>query len=467
MKRRTFLKNLTAASGGLAVACAALGRREEIFASRGSEARAAGFGSLRPVPSKNTGETILSLPEGFSYNVFGKQGEVMSDGRETPTRHDGMATFEDGGELRLVRNHEITNRLVPIEGSAIGSRPYDETAGGGTTTLVIDLEKRMPKRDFVSLSGTLVNCAGGPSPWGSWISCEETTIGQTVITNERGDKFGGFSKPHGYCFEVSAASDTEVDPVPLKSMGRFSHEAVAFDQRSGVVYLTEDNRPAGFYRFLPNKKTRLREGGRLEMLALRNSPNRDLRTGQQVGIDYYAYWVPIDDPDPESADEDSQAVQKQGLKKGAAIFTRLEGCFTDQKGVVYFVSTEGGEQKDGQVWRYVPTGKDEGRLQLVYESPGHEVLEMPDNLCPQPGSDLIFICEDGDYPGLGRPIDNYMKILSADGKIADFAKNVMPGFENSEFAGSSFDRKGKVLFVNLQAPGVTLAIWGDWSGFRT
>lgn len=467
MKRRSFLRNLTMASSGLALVCTGLTKRAKTFAETGDPARlrAAGFGELFPTAAKNTGETYLALPKGFEYNVFGKVGSEMTDGRKTPPAHDGMASFEFGREIRLVRNHEVTNNRQPIEGSAIGANAYDETAGGGTTTLVIDPKTRQPVREFVSLSGTLINCAGGPTPWRSWVTCEEGTLGKTVVTDSQGNKLGGFSQPHGYCFEVPASANSPVKPVPLKAMGRFVHEAVAFDEKSGVVYLTEDNRPAGFYRFLPKRSRRLAEGGTLQMLAVQNSPEQDLRTSQQQGVSYYASWVSIDDPDPEEADTDSQVVQKQGRKKGAAIFTRLEGCFTDRRGAVYFVSTDGGDAGVGQIWKYAPTGKDTGRLTLVFESPGHELLDMPDNLCPQPGTELIFVCEDGNY-NLNRPIDNFLKILTSEGKIADFAKNITAGYERSEFAGSTFSRTGETLFVNLQAPGVTLAIWGDWNKFK-
>src|SRR6476620_8198745 len=213
MNRRSFLFNLAYATGGAALAFGGLGKRAQLLAETNNSAalRAYGFGALSPQTAKNTGELFLSLPQGFQYNAFGKTGKLMSDGRETPPRHDGMAAFKVGKELRLVRNHEVTGGRVPRENFAIGSsNHYDETAGGGTTTLVIDPNTREIVRDFVSLSGTLINCAGGRTPWGSWISCEETTLGQTVITAANGTKTGGFKKPHGYCFEVPARANTAV-----------------------------------------------------------------------------------------------------------------------------------------------------------------------------------------------------------------------------------------------------------------
>jgi uncharacterized protein len=469
MNRRSFLINLAYASGGAALAFGGLNNRAKILAETNNLAalRAYGYGALTPTLTKNTSETFLSLPQGFEYNVIGKAGSVMSDGRKTPAAHDGMAAFQIKGKIRLVRNHEVSGGRIPRENFAIGKgNHYDETAGGGTTTLVINPKTHEIERDFVSLSGTLINCAGGRTPWGSWISCEETTLGQTIVTSPTGAKWGGFKKPHGYCFEVPAKADGTVAPVPLKAMGRFIHEAVAVDKKSGIVYLTEDNNPAGFYRFLPNRKNHLSEGGTLQILRVKDKPNYDTRTAQSQRATFTADWVTIGNPDPAEADVDPLAVFKQGRAQGAAIFTRLEGCYAGDKGRIYIVSTSGGGNKGGQIWQYAPTSRDEGRLTLLFETPDRELLDMPDNICLHPKSDLLFICEDSDYIGQGGTRDNYLRILTPEGKIADFAKNITPNFINSEFAGSTFSKDGKTLFANLQSAGVTLAIWGDWGRFR-
>lgn len=469
MDRRSFISILGVSTGGLALACNGLSHRAEAFAATGdfSALRSPGYGELVPTVSKNTGETYLALPPGFEYNVIGKVDAPLGDGRPTPRAHDGMATFKVKNELRIVRNHEITGGRIPRPGSAIGiNNHYDETAGGGTTTLVIDQKTWQIKRDFVSLSGTLVNCAGGATPWGSWISCEETTIGQTIRTDASGNKIGGFPKPHGYCFEVSAAANNNVQPVPLKAMGRFEHEAIAVDKRTGIVYLTEDFNPCGFYRFLPKRNKRLAEGGVLQMLAVKGKHEYDTRSRQTIGTALDVNWVTIDRPDPPETDVDTQAVSKQGRAKGGAIFARLEGCFADDDGQIYFTSTSGGDNQGGQIWRYQHINRDAGRLTLMFESPNRDILDMPDNVCLMPNSNLIFICEDSDYVGQGGSPGNFMRVLTPDGKIADFAKNITPNFTNGEFAGSTFTRDGKTLFVNIQPVGATFAIWGDWSKFR-
>ena len=317
-----------------------------------------------------------------------------------PALPDGMAAFSVNGEIRVVRNHEVNNRL-PINNAAIGSgNHYDDQAGGGTTTLVIDPKTNELISHFVSLSGTVMNCAGGATPWGSWISCEETTRGETPHIDKDGYKAGGFTKPHGYCFEVPAAANTTVPPVPLKAMGRFSHEAVAMDPRSGIVYLTEDSKPfCGFYRFLPRRPGHLMEGGRLEILALKDKPNYNTRFGQRTGATFAANWVTIDDPDPQSADTDEQSVFKQGAAKGAAHFSKLEGCFADASGKVYFVSSNGGDAEAGlcllDVDRFPPeiadwpAGKDAQRLRAVHRGrPDHAGHPLPGR------ADLV----DGDQP---------------------------------------------------------------------
>jgi hypothetical protein len=469
MDRRLFLQNFALATSGSFLAFSGLMKRAEVFAQTGdiSNFKSIGFSELFPTATKNTGETFLALPKGFEYNVFGKVGSKMSDGRPTPRSHDGMETFKIGSELRIVRNHEVTNGKVPKEGEAIGTaNHYDETCAGGTTTLIINPKTNELVRDFVSLSGTLINCAGGKTPWNSWISCEETTLGQTVRTDKEGKKTGGYPKPHGYCFEVFASANSNVTPVPLKAMGRFVHEAVAIDKKTGIVYLTEDNGKAGFYRFLPKRNKRLAEGGTLQMLKIKDKDAFDTRKGLKIGQSFTANWVTIDSPDPESADENENAVYDQGLAKGAATFSRLEGIYSDKKGRIYFTSTSGGDNKGGQVWLYERDGKEEGNLTLLFESPSREILDMPDNICLKPKSDLLFICEDSDYVGEGGTTDNFIRILTPNGKIADFAKNITPKFENSEFAGSTFSNDGKTLFVNLQSVGATFAIWGDWDKFK-
>ena len=239
-------------------------------------------------------------------------------------------------------------------------------------------------RDFVSLNGTIVNCAGGPTPWGSWLSCEESVDGSA----------DGWEQEHGYIFEVPAAAEAPVRPVPLKAMGRFVHEAVAVDRATGIVYETEDRTPtAGFYRFIPASRDRLAEGGRLQMLAVEGRPTYDTAAGQQVGAKLPARWVDIRSRIPRR-DAVPTAVFEQGFAKGArgSPGWRAAGTATTS---IYFHATNGGDAQVGQVWRYRPTAADRGELSLVFESPSREVLDYPDNITVSPRGGIVM-CEDGE-----------------------------------------------------------------------
>jgi secreted PhoX family phosphatase len=412
--------------------------------ARGAGAAALAYGNLHPRPSENGGELLLALPDGFRYTRLSRAGVPMSDGNATPRLPDGMAAFFVNGELRLVCNHEIRDVTFPI---SAGPWQYDGMGGGGTTTIVVDPITRLPVRQFVSLAGTITNCAGGPTPWGSWISCEESLGG------------AGFTQPHGYCFEVPAAANTPVAAIPLKAMGRFVHEAAAVDPATGIVYLTEDQDSAGLYRFLPHQRGVLAAGGRLQMLAVRDATLFDATTGQIPGRRMPVAWVDIDNPDA--------GVFAQGRARGAARFRRLEGaCFGD--GCLFFTSTSGGDRGLGQIWQYRVRHKQRavrnvaapldsernGELTLLFESPAADVLQMPDNICVTPWQTLM-VCEDNGGT-------TYLRGVTRQGAIFPFAQNIAPGLETTEFAGACFSPDGQTLFVNLQAVGATLAIWGPW-----
>lgn len=430
-----------------------------------------GYGRLRPVTRRDpvTGyEDTLLLPEGFDFSLFGLAGTDLRDGSVTPLGHDGMAAFAgSSGTVRLVRNHEErTGSMAAVPSGPDPGRRYDRKGSGGTSTLQLRVGADgtpILESAWMSLGGTIVNCAGGPTPWGSWLTCEETNAGSALF---------GWEQEHGYIFEVPAGSDELVDPLPLKAMGRFVHEAVAVDPSTGYVYETEDRRTSGFYRFVPNRPGELAAGGRLEMLAVKSSPQFDTRTGQRHGQALATEWVDIDDPDPVDAEEDTGntevrrwlAVYKQGLAKGGATFARLEGCWWGN-GAVYLVSTNGGDAGEGQIWEFRPAGQSEGTLRLLYESPDREVLSFPDNITVTPRGALL-LCEDTkrDNPALQG--------ITRDGRIFPFCIHEA----GDEWCGATFSPDGQYLFVNLQGsfrgdpndpstyevPGRTFAIWGPW-----
>ncbi len=453
--RRDFLRSSATLTGAALLAPSLSGL---VARSRGVQAHAGGGAFRRAAlgeggygPLVQSGPE-LALPEGFTYTLLSRNGAPMSDGSPTPGAFDGMAAFAlPNGNVRLIRNHE--NRDLPgiavVKGNA--ATAYDSRAGGGTTSLEVRIAATgEPKlvRDFVSLNGTIVNCAGGPTPWGSWLTCEESVEG----------RYDGWGEEHGYIFEVQAIAESEVTPVPLKAMGRFIHEAVAVDPATGVVYETEDRLIAGFYRFIPGTPGTLAGGGRLQMLAVEGKPNYDTADGQRVGAALPAVWVDIDDPDPRGAGGDSAAVFEQGFTKGAARFARLEGCWYGDRSI-YFHATNGGDARVGQVWRYRPTAAGRGELSLVFESPSPEVLDYPDNITVSPRGGIVM-CEDGAG-------EQFLRGLTPDGAIFDFALNTL---NTTEFAGACFSPDGNILFVNIMGStrdagteeGRTLAIRGPW-----
>ncbi|MEP3480165.1 MAG: alkaline phosphatase PhoX [Fuerstiella sp.] len=454
--RRSFLQS-TASFSLAASFHSFLGR----VATAGLGYRVSGYGPLRPTPDETTGIPLLNLPEGFSYRSFSWTGDVMSDGNLTPPDHDGMGVIADhDGILTIVRNHEITTSSVPFGTAAI---QYDAKAGGGCAALKFNSKTGEWLEVKPVLAGTVKNCAGGPTPWGTWLSCEESVFGPG---SKDDGKILDFESEHGWVFEVDPSNPGT--PVPLKDMGRFVHEAVAIDPATGYVYETEDRGLAGFYRFLPNTPGKLVEGGKLQMLKVAGAT--DLRTGLKVGQAFDVSWVDIEDVQrahskeskpTEEEDGDCHGVYSQGKALGAATFARLEGCWFGNERV-YLDSTSGGDKGTGQIWEYNPR---EERLTLIFESPSAEVLDSPDNLTVSPRGGIV-LCEDGDV------LPHRIHGLTAEGSLFTFAENnvVLNGerngfkgdFRAQEWAGATFSPDGKWLFVNVQTPGMTLAITGPW-----
>ncbi|NBE96146.1 DUF839 domain-containing protein [Nonomuraea sp. KC401] len=465
MDRRRFITSVVAAAGVAGpfagVACAG---------AQGGAKPVRAYGPPRPVRDLRDGKVRLHLPDGFKYRSFSLAGDRFGDGSAVPGRHDGMAAFAGPkGSAVLVRNHEVNG---PVGAFGDKDRAYDPMAGGGTSTLQVTRYGEVIKSG-PSLSGTMMNCSGGPMSWGAWVTCEETVNGPDVGDDFSGGDNSKLTRPHGYIFEVPLGRPA--DARPIRSAGRFAHESAAFDPSTGAIYLTEDNFgfPSGFYRYLPPKHPavagRLLDGGRLQMLAVKGAKRKDLSTGQEPGASYAVTWVDIDDPDPRftgtpSNDEAVQAVGRQGREAGAAIFSRLEGAVYHQ-GTVYFVSTQGGATASGdtppdgfgkgrgQVWAYETWSH---RLKLAYESPRSEVLDLPDNVTVSRRGTLV-LCEDGDGA-------NFLRGLTRSGEIFDFCRlEPIPGDAGAEFAGSTFGPGGHTLYVNVQAEhGMSIAIWGPW-----
>lgn len=454
LSRRQFLARGSAFSLGF------FGLRAALRAGA-LEPETPGYGPLVADPKQ-----IFDLPAGFTYRAFSHAGEEMDDGLLVPSYHDGMAAFPGkDGRVILVRNHELDigwfkHSAFGPTAERLGRLPRDRfynygfgktPALGGTTTVVYDPATGRVERQFMSLAGTMRNCAGGPTPWGSWLTCEEWT-----------GPSGEFSeKPHGFVFEVPASATSAVDPVPLSAMGRFYREAVAVDPASGCVYQTEDLGDGLIYRFIPKVPGKLAAGGKLQALSIRGQRSADLRNWKArtiaPGATFEIDWIDLDDVHSPKDD-----LRLQGFSKGAAVFARNEGMWYG-RGSVFFCATNGGFKQKGQVWRYTPSpleGKSDeprtpGKLELFIESPDPSVIENADNITVAPWGDLI-VCED--------EVTESDKIqhlvgIRPDGRTYRLGRNAMG---KSELAGATFSPDGSVLFLNIQRPGLTLAITGPW-----
>lgn len=452
-RRRFFTLMGASAAGALAVS-----PLEAFLAKRafGQSALASPFGALSPklpttldprgtsVVNLRSAGALLEVPEGFEYCAFHVSGMRMSDRNPCPSDHDGMACFP--GPRRdtyiLVQNHELSPGEDDGSGFTGGTglrKAYDKFDGdggpgigaGGCSNIIVSADGRV-LRDYVSLAGTIRNCAGGPTPWGTWISCEENT---TVPADNP-----AVTQKHGYNFEVRARGGL-ANPVPLIDMGRFNHEAVCVDPETGYVYETEDRGDSSIYRFRPNVSGNLKQGGVLEALVIEGGP-QDTRTGVlgSKGDPLPVKWVKLDDVDPA---EDTLRFEAQ--EKGAAIFARGEGAWFGN-GTAYFVCTSGGDQGNGQVWAYDDSSK---TITLVVESTDATELDNPDNITVSPVDGSLYLMEDGGG-------EQFIVGVTPSGDLFKLVRN---NINESEFAGGCFSADGTKMFFNIQTPGITFMLY--------
>ena len=451
MKRRSFLLQSTYISlGFIGLSRCTMDRKpsQELFV----------YGPLSKDPA-----SYLDLPKGFSYKIISKAGNEMTDGFFVPGAADGMAAFgKSDGKVMLVRNHELSPNAKahgPFgEDNALLNKLdknliYDYGGGdlpslGGTTNLLYNEVTGQVELEYLSLVGTNRNCAGGPTPWDTWITCEE----DVTVSGE------GPERNHGYNFEVHSSSAIEIaPPVALKDMGRFNHEAVCVSPKTSIVYQTEDRGDGLIYRFIPNTPGKLHEGGKLQALAVKDKKKFNTSNWTERSMDLFTpfdvEWIDLEDV--ESPDDD---LRYRGFEAGAALFARGEGMWHGQE-EIFFACTSGGPDKLGQVFKYIPspyegTSRESdvpGKLVLFAESDNKNILKNCDNLTVAPWGDVI-LCEDHR--------DAFLRGITPEGKIYTLGHNVG---SKSEFAGVTFSPSGNTLFVNIQGPGHTLAITGPWN----
>ena len=409
----------------------------------------------------NDPNALIDLPAGFSYRVISSLNEKMADGLPVPDRADGMGCFYlDDERVALIRNHELSpkDKTKKSANKQILELAYDSVQNdyplpGGTSSIIYNHKLQQVEHQFMSLIGTIRNCSGGITPWGTWLTCEEST---TKADNK-------LSKDHGYVFEVPADATSMVKAMPIIAMGRFNHEAACIDPRTGIVYMTEDRGDSLLYRFIPKVKGNLHQGGRLQALTIHQQPKFDTRNWDKalmsLNSEMEAHWIDLDNP--ESPGDD---LRLRGHNAGAALFARGEGIHWGNN-ELYFCCTNGGAKKLGQIMRYVPSlsegrslEKDSpGKLSLFVESENKQSLNFADNITVAPNGHLI-VCED-QYTD---QVDNHLKGVTTSGQTYDFARIRL----QTEPAGACFSPDGSTLFVNLYSPTTTLAITGPWDTFK-
>ncbi|GGK78981.1 hypothetical protein Sme01_22320 [Sphaerisporangium melleum] len=447
------------AVGGLGIAVA--GSLETIagpaaFAQTGAQGTA-GYGAVVADPAG-----ILALPRGFSYKIVAEAGKTLLEtGEPTPSDADGTGCFRGPHGFVLVNNHEIGG-TEPYGVPALAGLTYDPGARGGTTNIEVDKNGNRV-REYVSVAGTHNNCAGGVTPWGTWLTCEET--------EQR--KGGAFEKDHGYVFEVDPFDrEANKNPVPLKYLGRYSHEAVAVDPATAAIYLTEDaSGPNGLYfRWTPPRGFRAGKGalrrlalgpngdtaGKLEAMSCYKGGKHiaDLSEATQPGTRYKVTWVEVPDRDATTT-----SVRKQFTDDQITRSRKLEGAWWAEDGA-YFVASyarndDGSvNEHDGQVWFYDPRSETVTLKTIFGVNPDPEAdtnYDGPDNITVSPYGGVI-LAEDGE--GVSHLVG-----VTKQGTPYPMARNEM---NDSEFTGPVFSQDGKILFANIQSPGYVFAITGPW-----
>ncbi|SMF81665.1 alkaline phosphatase PhoX [Streptomyces sp. Amel2xC10] len=460
---------LTGSVGDLASAPHALASTDtDTDTSAGGGAAAAGHGGVGYGPLLPDPRGILALPAGFGYRIITHSGKTrLESGEFTPSNHDGTATFDGPrGTTLLVNNHELKGpranwtHPVPLTEGLV----YDPAAAGGCTVVEVRPDGRVA--EWVGIAGTSTNCAGGRTPWGTWLTCEENS-----------DRAGvnGMTRDHGYVFEVDPADRrANRNPKPLKFFGRYDHEAVVIDPARGHAYLTEDaSSPNGLlFRWTPPKgfrhghgkfRTLADDAGLLQAPRCFDSGGRfvdDLSRAARTGTVYGVDWIDVPDRDARTT-----PVRAQFAAGEITRARKLEGMWWGDGGA-YVVSSyardESPGRHDGQVWFYDPRRRTLTLKVLLGVNPDPSAdgaYDGPDNITVSPYGGLV-IAEDGE--GV-----QHLFGATDSGRTYPIARNDLnigtaeePEF--SEFTGVTFSQDGRTLYANIQEPGIMVAITGPW-----
>ncbi len=454
LSRRDFMNRSALAGAGVLL----IGSTDMLLTAPGALGAPAepGYGPLVPDPAGR-----LALPEGFRYSIVTQAGvTTLESGEPTPGAHDGTGAFRlRGGGTALVNNHEIGDPLASAEFPVphLDGLVYDSGMAGGCTVVQTSRDGSRI-REYVGLAGTSTNCAGGVTPWGTWLTCEETDT-------RAGED--GATKDHGYVFEVDPYDRAaNRDPQPIKALGRFDHEAAAVDPRTGDIYLTEDaSRPNGLlYRWeapqdLPRGRSRLRAlsatAGTLGAMEARDAAGAhvdDLSRATEIGTVYSITWVPVPDRDAATTPTRQQLTDTDITRA-----RKLEGAWWGDGGayiVTSFARVESPVPHDGQVWFYNPR-RSTLTLRLRFAvNPNPAVdgaFDGPDNITVSPYGGLV-LAEDGQ--GIQHLVG-----VTADGRTFPLARN---DIDDNEFTGPTYSLDRRILFANLQSPGTMFAITGPW-----
>ncbi|MEF2524701.1 MULTISPECIES: alkaline phosphatase PhoX [Streptomyces] len=386
MERRTFLRG--AVVGTSAAAFGGTLMRGAAYAAP-AQPGAGPYGALGAADANG-----IMLPAGFTSRVIARSGQTVPGTSYTwHNAPDGGACYADGAGWIYVSNSEVN----PSGGA--GAVRFD-SSGSITSAYRI-------------LSGTRQNCAGGKTPWNTWLSCEEVSLGYVY----EADPWG-----------VNAA-------VQRPAMGRFKHEAAAADPVRRAVYLTEDESDGCFYRFLPATWGNL-SSGTLQVL----------KAGSGTSGSFT--WQNVPDPDGSPTATRNQV-------SGAKRFNGGEGCHYAND-TVWF-TTKG----DNRVWQL---NLSSNTYELAYDDSlvvgGGAPLTGVDNVTGSSFGDL-YVAEDGGSMEIC--------VITPDDVVAPFLR--ITGQSSSEICGPAFSPAGNRLYFSSQrgttgssSGGITYEVTGP---FRT